>query len=130
MSDESKRLAVGLLVLLCLLAALVPTGSEAAEPDAIGIVWAAAQNHATPAEPLLAIVACESRFRPAARGDYGRSHGLVQLNDRATGLIWHFYAQKYTDAYDPEQAADYLARVATGEWARQGVTLWRWSCHR
>lgn len=99
-------------------------------PDPVGIVHAAAQNHDTPAAPLLVIVACESRFSPSARGDRGHSHGLVQLNDLPTGLIWHFYAVGYDDPYHPEQAADYLARVAAGEWARQGIVLGRWSCAR
>jgi len=83
-----------------------------------------------PAGPLIALAVCESRLDAGATGDYGRSHGLMQLNDRATGLIWHFYAVGYTDAYDADQAADYVARVAAGEWRREGVTLWRWSCYR
>jgi len=98
--------------------------------DPVGAIYAAADNNGVAPAVLLALAECESRFNPSARGDYGRSHGLMQLNDRATGLLHHFYQQGYDDPYDPEQAADYVARVAAGEWAREGVTLGRWSCYR
>jgi hypothetical protein len=67
----------------------------------------------------------------AARGDYGQSLGLAQLNTRATGLYWHFRAQGYTDADDPEQAIDYLARVFGGEFAcGERITPHRWTMWR
>lgn len=89
----------------------------------------AAARWGAPLGTLRRIVECESHFEPSAVGDSGRSHGLVQLNDRATGLLAHFHAQGYGSAYNATEAADYLARVSIGTWAREGVTLERWSCH-
>lgn len=77
---------------------------------------------------MLRVANCESRFDAGATGDHGSSHGLFQLNDWPTGLIWHFYGLGYTDAYDAWQASDYVARVFAGEFAAYGVTRWRWSC--
>lgn len=92
---------------------------------------AAATYGANPAT-LLAIVRCETggRFNADALGDSGHSHGIAQLNDAATGLLSHFRAQGYGSPYNPVEAADYLARVAVGTWAGQGITLRRWSCFR
>lgn len=58
------------------------------------------------------------------------SRGPFQINDLPTGLFWHFLRVGYDDPTDPEQAADYVARVSAGEWASEGVTLARWSCYR
>lgn len=88
---------------------------------------------------LLRVAWCESRFRPSARGDNHRSHGLYQLNDYDTGLIWHFYYSGYTDAYNPWQSTDYYARVKKGEFLPYTgnapplhpfgyITVARWSC--
>lgn len=114
--------------------------ARAEPPDVRGAIYAAAQIHGVAAEPLIELVRCETggTFRADAAGDWrwrdGRyvptSRGPAQINDLPTGLDRHFRAQGYDDPTDPEQAADYLARVATGEWARQGVTLARWSCWR
>jgi len=108
-----------------------PARYEPASRGPRAVIEEAAERNGVPAGPLIALAVCESRLDPGARGDYGRSHGLYQLNDlRGTGLLWHFYAVGYTDAYDADQAADYVARVYAGEWARDGVTLRRWSCWR
>lgn len=89
-----------------------------------------ATAHGASAGTLIGIVACESTFRPDAVGDRGRSHGLVQLNDLPTGLLHHFRQVGYSDPYNAWEALDYLARVAVGTWAGQGITLRRWSCYR
>jgi hypothetical protein len=100
-------------------------------PDDVQVVIReAAATYGVPAAPLVALGRCESRLDPGAVGDSGRSHGLFQLNDLPTGLLWHFLRVGYSDAYDVVQAATYVARVASGEWARDGVTLRRWSCYR
>jgi hypothetical protein len=92
----------------------------------------AAATYGTAAGPLLRIVACETggRWNADALGDRGHSHGIAQLNDAATGLLAHFHAQGYSSPYNVAEAADYLARVAVGTWARDGITLRRWSCYR
>lgn len=115
--------------------ALVVGGSAApawgqTTEEVLEILQDRAQAHGASAATLIRIARCESTFRPWAVGDQGRSHGLVQLNDRPTGLLAHFLRQGYTSAYDAWSAADYLARVAVGEWAREGITLQRWTCAR
>jgi len=118
------------LLLAAALAALAVSDTEAGgNHDPRGAIHAAAQAHGVDAAPLLALAACESRYVPTARGDRGRSHGLFQLNDQPTGLLHHYRALGYADPYDAEASADYVARVASGEFARQGVTLGRWTCH-
>jgi hypothetical protein len=97
-------------------------------------VWDAAANHGVSYGRLRAIVACETgnTFNPRAVGDYrgGRptSLGAVQLNTLPSGLYWDFVTRGYDDAFDPYQATDYLARVMTGEFAREGITVRRWTC--
>ena len=76
-----------------------------------------------------AIVRCETggTFNPYARGRLGE-RGAVQLYSR--GLLLHFHRVGYTDPDDPYQAVAYLVRAIAGEWARQGVGAWHWSCAR
>lgn len=127
---------------LCLaLVALWDAGAiEADQPDVLGAIHAAAQNHEVPAAPLIELARCESAgtFDPDAKGDYrwrgGRfvptSRGVYQLNELpGTGLYYHF-KREYpdNDSTDVEAVSDYVARVAKGEFAREGVTLARWSC--
>jgi hypothetical protein len=141
---------VGVVAFLAVL--LLGVGAPVAEahhaqPDVLGAVYAAAQRHGVEAEPLVALVLCESHGEAHAEGDErwrdGRfvptSRGATQLSDLPTGLAHHFWNWAgYTDRDDPEQAADYLARVATGEFLRDGtplhpyglVTLARWTCGR
>lgn len=71
---------------------------------------------------------CESKLGDQPNGDGGHSFGLFQLNDRETGLVWHFYRQGYPNPFDHYMAADYYARVLSGEWRSEGVTEARWSC--
>lgn len=87
-------------------------------------------NHGVSHATLDRIVRCETgnTYQPDLVGDRGTSFGAVQLNSLRTGLYGHFRSLGYDDAFDPSQALDYLARVATGEFARQGITLRRWSC--
>lgn len=115
--------------LLALLAGGLSAGhvhADRAEGEAA--IAEAAARWGAPLGTLRRIVECESHFEPSAVGDSGRSHGLVQLNDRPTGLLGHFHAQGYGSAYNATEAADYLARVSIGTWASEGVTLGRWSC--
>jgi hypothetical protein len=79
---------------------------------------------------LVRTAVCESQMGYFRYGDRGHSHGPWQLNDRATGLLPHFYEVGYTDPYDYNQSTDYVARVASGEWAGRGITMQRWSCWR
>lgn len=76
---------------------------------------------------------CESKYRPSAVGDYGRSSGLFQLNDLPTGLLHHFHYVGYTNAFNPWQSADYYARTLRGDFHYMDVvygriTILRWSC--
>lgn len=130
------------LPLLLALAAsvLLADVAKGEEPDTVGAIHAAAQNNGVAVAPLLALSRCETggTFDADAAGDYrwrdGRyvptSRGAFQINDLDTGLYRHFRAQGYRDRTDPEQAADYVARVSRGDWAREGVTLSRWTCYR
>jgi hypothetical protein len=126
-----------------------PSEAHHAQPDVLGAVYAAAQRHGVAAEPLVALVRCESQADAHAEGDKrwraGRfvptSRGSAQLSDLPTGLAHHFWSLGYTDRDDPEQAADYLARVASGEFLPGRphapplhptgvVSIERWSCWR
>jgi soluble lytic murein transglycosylase-like protein len=128
-SKTAGWLAVLLSSLVLLLAECAVARADGYE-DPVGAIYAAAQNNGVDPAPLISLAWCESRFRPAARGDEGHSHGLMQLSDRDTGLLAHFKAVKYSDPYDPEQAADYTARTLAGDFAGQGITMARWSCWR
>lgn len=105
---------------------VAPVAADRAEGEAA--IAEAAARYGAPLGRLRSITECESHFEPSALGDSGHSHGLVQINDRPTGLLAHFHAQGYQSAYNATEAADYLARVSIGTWAREGVTLGRWSC--
>lgn len=65
-----------------------------------------------------------------ARGDWGHSHGLAQLNDRPTGLLHHFYDLGYDDPGEPSQAVAYLSRAFGGEFTGSGIGPWRWTAWR
>jgi hypothetical protein len=102
-----------------------PTWNQA--DSELAIHWAA-ETYGVSEARLLRVATCESRLDPYAVGDSGHSWGLAQLNDRRTGLLGHFYAQGYMSALDPYEAADYLGRVFSGEFAGEGIGAWRWSC--
>lgn len=133
--SRSLRAVLWLLALALL---LWPRVAGAEPADTVGAIYAAAQNHGVSAGRLLSLASCETggTFDADAKGDYrwreGRyvptSRGPFQINDLPTGLDGHFRRQGYTDRTDPEQAADYVARVLDGEFVRDGVTLARWSC--
>ena len=110
----------------------VPRWRPTTRGEVRSVLVDAANRHGADAAVVVALAECESSLRPWVTGDHGSSHGLAQLSDlRGTGLLWHFLAQpEYDDAYDAEQAADYLGRVAAGHYAAEGVTLRRWSCYR
>jgi hypothetical protein len=110
---------------------MVASAAAAQSPDEVrAIIREAAATHGANPATLLAIVRCETggRWNADALGDSGHSHGIAQINDARTGLLSHFLAQGYSSPYNVAEAADYLARVAVGTWAGQGVTLRRWSC--
>lgn len=95
--------------------------------DAVALDVGVSQEH------MRRVAWCESRYRPSAVGDYGRSSGLFQLNNLPTGLLHHFHYVGYTDVFNPWQSADYYARVLRGDFdymdAVYGrVTVARWSC--
>lgn len=145
---------LGVAVFLVVLGAGIacgPTLAEAhhAQPDVLGAVYAAAQRYGVPAEPLIALTICESHGDAHAESDRrwiaGRfiptSRGAAMLNDLPTGLAHHFWSIGYTDREDPEQSADYLARVSSGEFLPGQphapplhpsgvVSLARWTCGR
>lgn len=118
------------------------------DPDVQGAIYAAARIHGVDPAPLIALVRCETggTFDPETLGDYrwreGRyvptSRGAAQLSDLPTGLAGHFWSLGYTDRGDPEQTADYIARVYQGEFLRHPpplhpfgrVSMNRWSCWR
>jgi hypothetical protein len=108
--------------------AVPATQDNAGQRDPVGALFAAAQNHGVNPYVLINIVRLESGFNPYAVGDHGMSLGLIQLHQY--GLRRHFYAMGYTDVFSAEQSADYLARVASGEFRRQGVTLSHWTAAR
>lgn len=127
------RCAVALLVVG--LSGAAPAGAqEGVRPSrtawVVDLLAERAAAHGVAAAPLVALARCESSLDPGALGDRGRSHGLIQLNDRPTGLLDHFHRAGYATAYSAWQSADYLARVAAGEFAEEAVTLRRWSCWR
>lgn len=144
-----QKVSVALLLVILGVACALPSIAEAhhAQPDVLGAVYAAAQRYGVPAEPLVELVRCESKGDAHAEGDHrwraGRfvptSRGPAQINDLPTGLAEHFWTWAgYDDRTDPEQVADYLAKVARGDYLRDGtplhpyglVTLARWSCWR
>jgi hypothetical protein len=135
------RAAWTLFLLICFAAAdssTVRADEDRATPSSRGgraaavaaVVRERAVAHDVSPWLLEALVRCEAGpgFDPEVIGDHGHSHGLAQLSDLPTGLLAHFHAQGFITAYDAWEAADYLARVASGEWAGEGVTLKRWSC--
>lgn len=161
-ADDDKRMRVCVLLASCvvailLAAALAHVTADAAEahhaqPDVLGAVYAAAQRHGVDPEPLVRLVRCESRGDAHAEGDkrwryydgagwrfVPTSRGAAQLNDLPTGLARHFWSLGYDDREDPEQVADYIARVRKGEFLpgrpnapplhpHGVVSIDRWSC--
>jgi len=121
-------LAAGALLII-----MVTPGAALAytRDDTRQAIYDAHINHGVSHAVLDRVVKCETgnTYQPDLVGDRGTSFGAVQLNSLRTGLYGHFLAQGYDDAADPYQALDYLARVATGEFARQGITLHRWMCY-
>lgn len=124
-----RAAATWALLIALVLAILVPDDALASggleevirdRAAAHGVTWAVPR--------LIAKADCESSLGLNVVGDSGHSHGPWQLNDRDTGLVWHFYAVGYSNPYSWWESTDYVARVTTGEWASDGVTLDRWSC--
>jgi|SRR5579859_494700 len=102
--------------------------------DAALAISQAADTYGVPESRLWRVARCEApgiepgTLDPYAVGDSGHSFGLFQLNDRSTGLLAHFHSLGYGSAFDPYEAAEYFARVLSGEFAAQGITWQRWSC--
>lgn len=117
-----------LAALILLTAPVEPTDVVYNAYDAQQAIHDAAEQYGVSEARLTRVVACESRMDPYAVGDRGRSLGLVQLNTLRTGLYWHFLELGYDDAFNPYQAAPYLARVHAGEFYAEGIGPWRWSC--
>ena len=95
-----------------------------ADPAVIAIIEDRAAAHGAAAGPLIALSWCESRHRADAVGDGGLSLGAFQIH--RDGLYRHFLAQGYSDRMNVFEAADYVARVATGQFP--GITMRHWSC--
>lgn len=124
-----QRLGVLALVLVLAVGTLIPVEAEASE-WVIGVIHNRADAHGVSRWLMREVARCESSFDPGAVGDHGSSHGVFQLNDRRTGLLAHFHSKGYRTAYSVWEAADYFARTLAGEFRREGVTAWRWSCYR
>jgi hypothetical protein len=118
--------------MLALVLAAVLAASPFTPDDTHQAIWDAAANHGVSYGRLRAIVACETggTFNPRAVGDHGKSLGAVQLSTLPTGLYWDFETRGYDDAFDPYQSLDYLARVMTGEFTSDAITVRRWTCAR
>jgi hypothetical protein len=118
--------------MLALVLAAVLAASPVTPDDTHQAIWDAAANHGVSDGRLRAIVACETggTFNPRAVGDHGKSLGAVQLSTLPTGLYWDFETRGYDDAFDPYQSLDYLARVMTGEFTSDAITVRRWTCAR
>lgn len=117
---------LSLLLTLIALGFIAPTPALAyqAEPiaytqeNASVIIEAYAAHNGIPAAPLIATLACESKFNPASVGDHGTSFGVAQIH-----LPAHPEITK-TQALDPLWAIDWTAKeFALGH---QGM----WSCYR
>jgi hypothetical protein len=106
-------------VIALLLAVALATGQlEVTSVSAIVVDRALA--HQVDPDELIALATCESSLDPNAVGDRGTSYGLFQLH--RGGLLHDFYADGYTDPFDPWQASDFTAAaVAAGEGGA-------WSC--
>jgi hypothetical protein len=121
---------IAIRVLIGLVVGLSWQVARAETPDqVVAIVQERAAAYGVDAGTLTRIVRCESQLGQQLVGDYGHSHGPVQLSDLPTGLLCHFQSLGYSSAYDVWSSVDYLARVASGEFAGQGITLRRWSCY-
>lgn len=105
--------------------------AEAQEPWIRDVIVERAEARGASAWVLTAVLRCESRFDPYAVGDYGRSHGIAQINDHpSTGLLGHFLSLGYRSAYSVWDSIDYLARVLAGDFWSANVRPTRWSCWR
>lgn len=124
------RYCLTLVAALCAFLSTPAASAAYTSDDTFQAIEDAANNHGVSRSTLYRIVKCETgaTFNPHVVGDHGSSFGAVQLNNLDTGLYWHFLRVGYDDANNPYEALDYLARVATGEFARQGITLQRWMC--
>ena len=74
------------------------------------------------------IIRCETAgtYAPGIVGDGGWSVGVAQIHARYQ--LGHYLAVGYTDRANPYQATDYLWRALRGDFARDGIGPWRWSC--
>ncbi len=124
----TRRALIGALAAVVMLATAPPVAAEHNAPWVVPLIEERASAHGVSASYMIRVARCESSLNPGAVGDHGSSHGLYQLNDYRTGLIWHFYRQGYESAYSAWEASDYFARVAAGEFAGEGVTTRRWTC--
>lgn len=121
---------VAVLLALC---AFGPTLAEAQEPAPwiADVIAERAEARGASAWALTVILRCESSFDPEALGDYGRSHGIAQINDHPrTGLLGHFKSLGYRSAYSVWDSIDYLARILSGEFRWANVAPSRWTCAR
>lgn len=132
-----SRLKMALSALI-LAATVTLSAASASELDneqlwGLEVIDAVADYTGVSATHMRRVAWCESRYRPSAVGDYGRSFSLFQLNNLPTGLLHHFYYVGYTDVFNPWQSAEYYARTLRGDFnymdAVYGrVTVGRWSC--
>lgn len=127
---QRYRMALHALCLTTVLLALVAPRVMAYDAsDTLAAIEQASENTGISETWISRVIHCEDRtLDPNAVGDHGRSYGIAQLNTLPTGLYWHFVEIGYTDAFDPYQSAEYLARAFRGDFADRGIGAWRWSC--
>lgn len=97
-------------------------------PEAVrDVIWDRAVHHGVSAQQLIALASCETggTFDPSLIGTQGEV-SVFQLHPQ--GLGRHARQVGYDDPTDTWQAADYTARVFSGEWAWQGVGPSAWTC--
>lgn len=121
-----------LLAALIVVASFVPPAPGWTRPQLEAVVRDAAARHGANAAQLVATVDCETAgtWDPHARGDQGRSWGLLQFycpSADCEGSLWremHPDVAVLPSRDDPEAAADAAARAFAGGKQR------RWTCWR
>jgi hypothetical protein len=111
------------LALALLLATVLPAHADDEPLTVEEIIVQAADGYGVDANAMLRVAWCESLWNPRAVGDHGSSLGIFQLH--RPGMRGVFESWGYTNAFDAEQSADFVARwiALTGNWRP-------WTCAR